>query len=135
MKMRNEEFSERQLSELESELRGFGTPYSAPEPDSRYWANFRVGVMERIREDEARKVVPWYESVLGWIEEHVLVTSLGTAAVLVAVWASLMLQPLGKTPQVAVAPKVEQQQAQTESTVAEATIAEQHSLAVAKPAT
>ena len=94
MDMRKEEFSERELRELEAEIRGLGTPYVSSEPDARYWANFRVSVMERIREEEARRAASWYQNVLVWIEEHVLVTSLSTAAVLVAVWASLMMQPL-----------------------------------------
>jgi hypothetical protein len=92
--MRSEDFNDRKLQELENELRSFGAPYSGSEPDSRYFANFRARVMERIREEEAAKARPWYENALGWIEEHVLVTSLSSAAVLVAVWAALMIQPL-----------------------------------------
>src|ERR1041385_3873692 len=113
--MRNEDFSEKQVRELENELRGFGTPYSADEPDSRYFANFRVRVMERIREEEAAQTRTWYEGVMGWIEDHVLVTSLSTAAVLVAVWGALMMQPLepARHHQVAVAPKQEVPQVQS----------------------
>jgi hypothetical protein len=129
MNMRNEDFNEKQLQELENELRSLGTPYSGEEPDSRYFANFRVRVMERIREEEAAKARPWYENVLGWIEEHVLVTSLSTAALLVAVWASLMMQPLEPAHhhQMAVAPQVAVPQVQ------QAPVAEQHDVAVAQP--
>lgn len=129
MNMRTGDFNERELKELENELRDLGTPYSAEEPDSRYFANFRVRVMERIQEEEAAKVQTWYDRALGWIEEHVLVTSISTATALVALWAALMMQPLDQPAQrVASAPKVEQPQVQTP-----ATTLPQNDVAVAQP--
>ena len=41
-------YTERELQELEAKLHAFGTPFQSPEPDDRYWTNFRVRVMDRI---------------------------------------------------------------------------------------
>jgi hypothetical protein len=48
--MMNEELSEQEIRQLEQQLRSYGDPYASPEPDERYFANFRVRVMERISE-------------------------------------------------------------------------------------
>ena len=92
--MRKSANNERELQEIESEIRKLGNPYASEEPDARYWANFRVRVMERVREEETRKVVNWPALTINWIQEHLLATSLSTAAVLVALWGVLMMQPL-----------------------------------------
>lgn len=49
----NEELNEREMEQLERELRSHGDPYGSPEPDERYFANFRARVMERIAPNEA----------------------------------------------------------------------------------
>ena len=46
----NEELHEQEIRQLERELRSYGDPYASPEPDERYFANFRARVMERISE-------------------------------------------------------------------------------------
>lgn len=48
--MKNDELNEQEISQLERELRQLGDPYTSPGPDERYFANFRVRVMERISE-------------------------------------------------------------------------------------
>src|SRR5688572_29169478 len=46
----NEELHEQEIRQLERELRSYGDPYASPEPDERYFANFRARVLERISE-------------------------------------------------------------------------------------
>ena len=52
----NEELNEQEIRQLEQELRSFGDPYGSPEPDPRYFANFRARVMERIAEEPASTI-------------------------------------------------------------------------------
>lgn len=47
----NEELNEQEMQQLERELRSYGDPYGSPEPDERYFANFRARVMERIAQE------------------------------------------------------------------------------------
>ena len=51
--MKEETYNEQELQKLEAELRAMGIPYSENEPDDRYFANFRVRVMERIEVGQA----------------------------------------------------------------------------------
>jgi len=46
----NEDLNELEIRQLERELRSYGDPYASPEPDARYFANFRARVMTRIAE-------------------------------------------------------------------------------------
>lgn len=53
--MKEENYNEKELQRLEEEIRAMGIPFSSPEPDERYFANFRVRLSERIEAAEARK--------------------------------------------------------------------------------
>ena len=55
--MENEIYNEKELKALEAEIRAMGIPYSANEPDERYFANFRVHLMERIEAGEQKQNV------------------------------------------------------------------------------
>lgn len=52
----NEEVHEQEIRQLERELRSYGDPYASPEPDERYFANFRARVMERISSEQPQPV-------------------------------------------------------------------------------
>lgn len=47
----NEELNDHEIQGLERQLRSYGDPYASPEPDERYFANFRARVMERVAEE------------------------------------------------------------------------------------
>jgi hypothetical protein len=95
-----------EMERLTDEIRRLGAPFANPEPDARYWTNFRVRVMDQISEREQRKSARWTTVAVGWVQEHILVASLSTAAVLFAVSLTLMLEPFTPSEPVAVAPRV-----------------------------
>src|SRR5437868_3645622 len=92
-----------EMEKLAGEIRKLGTPYVSPEPDDRYWAGLRVGIMERIAEKEERGVAGWLDRAREFVLAHVLGTSLAGAALAVAI-AMVIANPFGQpspTPQVA----------------------------------
>ena len=85
--MSNETSSnERELRDLENEIRKFGTPYAEPKPDAAYWASFRTRVMESV-EPKPSGIARLAE----WLQGHLLVSSL----VGVGVAAAIMLGVFG----------------------------------------
>ncbi len=104
--MHNINHSEESVERLADEIRRLGTPYGSTEPDERYWMNFRVRVMDRIAEREQQKATCWTAIALGWIQDHILVVSLSTAAVLFAISLTLMLQPFQSDEPQKLAPQV-----------------------------
>ncbi len=106
---RNEPKTERDLRELEAELRSFGTPYQSPEPDERYWANFRVRVMDRID----AKQIPAKRSIAAIISEWFAVSSLrplsvGMAVIVLALGSYFYVIQTPKEPVVATVTTAEQ---------------------------
>src|SRR5579872_1758445 len=96
--MKEEMYNEKELQKLEEEIRAMGNPYSSNEPDERYFANFRVRLMERIDAKQQKKNI--LASVWSWISSSPL-RSLSIGAGLAAVViAALLIRP---TPQVQVA--------------------------------
>ncbi len=93
--MRNEDLNEREIAKLEEDLRKLGTPYALNEPDPLYWANFRVRVMDRIA--EKRKKATWPTRVLEFIAEHLIATSIVTAAACLVAAGIIALQTSGTT--------------------------------------
>ncbi|MDP4199529.1 MAG: hypothetical protein Q8922_03150 [Bacteroidota bacterium] len=93
--MRRLNNNESEMERLAEEIRSQGMPYEHSQPDERYWANFRVRVMQRITENEERKAARWTTIALDWIQDHILTASLSTAAVLFTISLVLMLQPFG----------------------------------------
>ena len=93
------------LKRLAEEIRKLGTPYDAPEPDSRYWANFRVRVMDRIEARENRGFRAFFVELKDWVTGHLLETGLaGVAAVLIALSITMNvpspdIQPAGSVAQ------------------------------------
>ena len=96
--MKEEIYNEQELQKLEEEIRAMGIPFSSNEPDERYFANFRVRLMERIDAKQQKKNI--LASVWSWISSSPL-RSLSIGAGLAAVViAALLIRP---TPQVQVA--------------------------------
>jgi len=96
--MKEEIYNEKELTALEEKIRAMGIPYSANEPDERYFANFRVRLMERIEAKQERKNI--LASVWSWLSLspiRSLSLGAGLAAVVIAV---LLIRP---TPQPQVA--------------------------------
>src|SRR5260370_42572418 len=89
--MKEEIYNEEELKSLEDRIRSFGIPYSKNEPDERYFANFRVHLMERIEAKEKKQNI--LASVWSWISSSpVRYVSIGAAlgGVIIAV---LLVQP------------------------------------------
>ncbi len=89
--MKEEIYNEKELKALEEEIRSMGIPYSENEPDERYFANFRVRLMERIEEKEQKQGI--FAAALGWLVSsplHYLSLGATLAGVVVAV---LLIRP------------------------------------------
>jgi hypothetical protein len=109
--MKEEIYNEQELKALEDEIRALGVPYSQNEPDERYFANFRVHLMERIEEKETKQSI--FASVLSWLTTSPL-RSLSLCAVLAAVMvAALLINPSSE-------PKIAQLQPIQQSAVTDA---------------
>ena len=103
--MKEEIYNEQELKALEDEIRALGIPYSKNEPDERYFANFRVHLMERIDAKEAKKNN--FASVLSWLTTSPLRSlSLGAGFVAVIV-AVLLINPVSE-PKIAQVQSVQQ---------------------------
>ncbi len=93
--MKEEIYNETELKALEEEIRSYGIPYTKNEPDDRYFANFRVHLMERIDAKEEKQSV--FSQAWSWISGSAIRTiSIGTAFAAVIV-AALMLGQSPKT--------------------------------------
>src|SRR5690349_8586228 len=100
--MKEETYNEMELQKLEAEIRAMGIPYSEGEPDERYFANFRVHLLERIDAKEKNGIAA---SVWSWLTARPLRTlSLGAGLAGVII-AALLIRP---TPENKIA-KVQQQ--------------------------
>ena len=87
--MKEEIYNEQELKALEDEIRALGIPYSKNEPDERYFANFRVHLMERIDAKQAKQNI--FASVWSWLATSPLrVLSLGAGLAAVIAIAFLM---------------------------------------------
>jgi hypothetical protein len=96
--MKEEIYNEKQLKALEDEIRAMGIPYSENEPDERYFANFRVRLMERIDAKEQKQgnfVAAW-----AWLTSSPL-RSLSLGATLAGVIVAVLLMRPVSEPQVA----------------------------------
>ena len=100
--MSNESYTEKELQELEAKLRRFGTPYVSPEPDERYFANFRVRVMEQIDAKQVASKRPIITSIVEWFSASAFRGVSISAAVLgIAFGAFLLTRSPEAPPQVA----------------------------------
>jgi len=100
--MNNESYTEKELQELEAKLRRFGTPYVSPEPDERYFANFRVRVMEQIDAKQVASKRPVISSIIEWFSASAFRGVSISAAVLgIAFGAFLLTRSPEAPPQVA----------------------------------
>jgi hypothetical protein len=99
--MKEEIYNEQELQKLEEEIRAMGIPYSQDEPDDRYFANFRVRLMDHIDAKEEKSIAAKVWSWLSSSPLRSLSLSAGLAGVVIA---ALLIQP---TPEVQIA-KVEQ---------------------------
>lgn len=94
--------SDRDMERLAGEIRKLGVPFSTPEPDDRYWTNFRVRVMERVAE---RQPVSLLTRAGNWFAEHLLASGLTSAAAAVVI-AFALLHESPATVQPTLAPPV-----------------------------
>jgi hypothetical protein len=91
---------------LTDAIRKLGTPYVSNEPDSVYWANFRVRVMDQIAEGESRKLSSWPDRIREFIAGHVLGTSVSVATLAVLIAIAVIVKPFsGQEPQIAATSK------------------------------
>src|SRR6478672_10557940 len=85
------------IEKLLAEIRKEGEPYSGgaddPPSDSRYWANFRVSVMDRIEANESRKPAALWRRAQEWLAEHVVGASIATSAAAFAIAMLVMVHP------------------------------------------
>src|SRR5579872_5379144 len=89
--MKEEIYNEQELQKLEEKIRAMGIPYSSNEPDERYFANFRVRLMERIDAKQEKKNL--VASVWSWLSSspiRSLSLGAGLAAVVIA---ALLIRP------------------------------------------
>ena len=103
--MKEEIYSQQELQKLEEEIRAMGIPYSENEPDERYFANFRVRLMDKIDAKEKKSASA---SIWSWISGSPL-RGFSLAAGLAGVIIAVLLMRQGPHEQVA---KVEQQPVQ-----------------------
>ncbi|HZK76983.1 MAG TPA: hypothetical protein VFD13_08755, partial [Candidatus Kapabacteria bacterium] len=97
--MRNRDHTNEEIQKLEGEIRKLGTPYASETPEPLYWANFRVRVMERIAEKEAR--ANWPARIGQFLVEHLLGAGISVSAACLLVAGILWLQPSDEAPQIA----------------------------------
>lgn len=97
--MRQHDQNGEDIQKLEDEIRKLGMPYASKEPEPLYWANFRVRVMDRIAEKEAK--ANWTARIGQFIAEHVLGAGIAASAACLLVAAVLWMQPSGEAPQIA----------------------------------
>jgi len=105
--MKEEIYNEKQLKVLEDEIRRVGIPYSENEPDERYFANFRVHLMERIDAKEQKQNI--FTALWAWLASSPM-RSLSLGATLAGVVVAVLLMRQVSEPQVAVQiaqPKIE----------------------------
>jgi hypothetical protein len=84
-----------ETEKLTDAIRKLGTPYVSDEPDSVYWANFRVRVMDRIAEGESKTALAWPERIREFIASHVLGTSVSVATLALFITLAALLNPIG----------------------------------------
>lgn len=88
-----EEFNEEELRQMEEQLRSFGTPYSADEPDERYFANFRVRLMDRIDANSAPAKQSVIAQIISWFGVSPMRgLAMGMAVVIIALGSIWMLR-------------------------------------------
>jgi len=89
--MKEETYNEMEIQKLEEEIRAMGVPYSENEPDDRYFANFRVRLMERIDAKEEKKSIA--RSIWSWISDSPLRTISIGAGLAGVIIAALLIRP------------------------------------------
>ncbi len=87
----HEEQDDERLKPILNEIRKAGAPYS-DEPDPRYWANFRVRVMERVEQAEAAHR-PVGQRIWEWITERPLRSGLIGFSTAALVIVSVLMNP------------------------------------------
>jgi hypothetical protein len=79
------------IEKLEDEIRKLAIPYVSEEPDPLYWANFRVRVMDRIAQNEAKAglLVRMQQFIAG----HVWGSGIAISAAALLVAGVMIFQP------------------------------------------
>ena len=97
--MKEEIYNEKQLKVLEDEIRRVGIPYSENEPNERYFANFRVHLMERIDAKEQKQNI--FATLWAWLSSSPLRSLSFGATLAVVIVAVFLMRPVSE-PQVAI---------------------------------
>ncbi len=109
---------EEMVERLSGEIRDLGEPYASPEPDSLYWANFRVRVMSEVERKQARGLIGWLKQSLSpspvrWIGAVSAIGAIAVSVVLlqptevkhVQEMATVQTMPSGQTPSAQTVPQ------------------------------
>jgi hypothetical protein len=105
--MKEEIYNEQELQKLEEEIRAMGIPYSSNEPDDRYFASFRVRLMDQINAKEKKGI---FASIWSWISDSPLRSiSLGAGLAGVIISALLLNPSKQEVAKIEPAPKTVEQ--------------------------
>lgn len=108
--MKQEElYNEQELSRMEANLRSMASPIDSNAPDDRYWANFRVRVIDTIEQKHESKQRSMFASVIEWFSGSAMRGfAIGTAVVILAIGSFAVFNPSNDIPQVATTQTVSQ---------------------------
>ncbi|MBS1904747.1 MAG: hypothetical protein JSS75_13660 [Bacteroidetes bacterium] len=87
-----DEYNEDELRQIEEQLRSFPEPFSSDAPDDRYFANFRVRLMERIEAEQPAAKPSVFAALLGWFTPMRTLAT-GLAVVIVALGSAWLFSP------------------------------------------
>ncbi len=108
--MKQEElYNEQELSRMEADLRSMASPLDSNAPDDRYWANFRVRVIDTIEQKHESKQRSMFASVIEWFSGSAMRGfAIGTAVVILAIGSFTIFNQSNDIPQVAATQTVSQ---------------------------
>lgn len=108
--MKQEElYNEQELSRMEADLKSMASPIDSNAPDDRYWANFRVRVMDTIEQKHESKQRSMFTSVIEWFSGSAMRGfAIGTAVVILAIGSFTIFNQSNDIPQVAATQTVSQ---------------------------
>ncbi len=97
----DEMINEQELERMESNLRSMTSAMDSDAPDQRYWANFRVRVIDTIEQKQERKQRSIFASVSEWFSGSALRAFTVTTAIVILALGSFVIFRSSDTPQLA----------------------------------
>ncbi len=105
----DEMINEQELERMESNLRSMTSAIDSDAPDQRYWANFRVRVIDTIEQKQERKQRSIFASVSEWFSDSALrAFAVSTAIVILALGSFMIFNQSNDIPQLAATQTVTQ---------------------------